>query len=143
MNIPSKFAKVIDTARHRVGDAFANLPEVFASPAVAKERRYAAQASQELLVLFNALRAEHSDAEPRALYLRLIGKRTGKPEADAKVALRQAEDSFAAWPVERPVNLRDVVSFLIISESLMPLEQGVGTRSDMVEIVQTVIPDNL
>jgi hypothetical protein len=143
MNIPSKLAKVIDTARHRVGNAFSNLPEVFVSPAVAKERRYAMQASQELLALFNSMRAERPDAESRALYLQLIGKRTGKSEAEAKIALRQAEDSFAAWPVERAVNLRDVASFLIISESLVPLGQGVGTRSDMAEIVQTVIPENL
>ena len=54
--------------------------------------------------------------------------------------LRQAEESFAIWPVERVLSLRDVVCYLIISESLALLSKGYGTQADMVEIVHSVIP---
>jgi len=49
--------------------------------------------------------ASHTDR-----YARVIQRRSGA-DADAAIEfMRRAEESFASWPIERPLNFRDITS---------------------------------
>ncbi len=81
------------------------------------ERRYARQASLQLLDLYQQQRREHPELTSRALYEGVLAKRL-RPEAGCtpELLIRRAEESFTDWPVERELRFRHVVHYLIFDE---------------------------
>lgn len=142
-SIKRKYAHVIETVGINFQRALLRLPKALSSPTVLREQRYAVKASRELLEMYRDLRVEQPTAPPLEIFVQVICKRTGANASDGERMLRQAEESFAVWPVERPLSLRDIVCYLAISESLAVLSKSQGTQADMVEIVHSVIPADL
>jgi hypothetical protein len=108
------------------------------------ERRYAKEASEQLLVLFRRVQQEHSELKGRALYEAVIARRLGaNPPNSAADIVRRAEESFADWPAEREVRFRDVVHYQIFSEYMRQGEERVGSLTNIGQAVARIIPDEL
>jgi hypothetical protein len=108
-----------------------------------RERRVARRTSVESLRLYRELESTRPDLEPVARYREFVARRTGLDEAGVREVLRQAEDSFASWPVERPLRFRDVVQYLVVHECLKADPSVVGTRTRLTTIIAELIPENL
>jgi len=107
------------------------------------ERRNARRSSVESLRLFRELAATQPALTGLARYEEVVARRTGLPREDARRVLRRAEDSFARWPVERPLKFRDVVQYLVVHECLNADPSVVGTRTRLTTIIAEVIPVHL
>jgi len=108
------------------------------------ERRYAKEASEQLLKLFRGEQRERPELQPRALYEAVIARRLGSNlKISAADIVRRAEQSFAAWPGRRAVKFRDVVHYQIFDEYMRQAEQRTGTRTNFGEAVARIIPDEL
>jgi len=106
------------------------------------ESRYAAQTSRELLKLYWIVAASHPALGRRDTYRKVVMARTGADHEQAETLLRQAEQSFATWPTDRPLTFSDVVHYLAVSEYLA-IGDKMGTRTDMGRLVAGRIPANL
>jgi len=114
---------------------------LFAGPA---ERRYAKEASEQLLGVFWCERREHPDLNGRALYEAVTARRLGiNPPISAAEIVRRAEESFADWPVERELRFRDVVHYLIFDEYMRAGQARAGTKTNMGEVVTRIIPEEI
>jgi len=114
---------------------------LFAGPA---ERRYAKEASEQLLGVFWRERREHPDLNGRALYEAVTARRLGiNPPISAAEIVRRAEESFADWPVERELRFRDVVHYLIFDEYMRAGQARAGTKTNMGDVVARIIPEEI
>ena len=108
------------------------------------ERRYAKEASEQLLELFRLEQREHPELKGRALYEAVIARRLGaNPPISAANIVRRAEESFADWPAERDVKFRDVVHYQVFDEYTRKGEVRVGARTNMGQVVARIIPAEL
>lgn len=108
------------------------------------ERRYAREASAQLLKLFRLEQREHPDLKGRALYEAVIARRLGaNPTVKPAEIVRHAEESFADWPAEREVRFRDVVHYQIFDEYMHQGDVRIGTRTNIGAAVARIIPEEL
>ena len=108
------------------------------------ERRYAKEASQQLLELFWRQQREHPELKGRALYEAVVARRLGaNPTISAAEIVRRAEQSFTDWPRERELTFRDVVHYQIFEEYMRQGEVRHGTRTNIGIAVGRIIPDEL
>jgi len=107
------------------------------------ERHVARKASLESLQMFRELEAEQPDLDGMQRYKTFIARRTGLDGAGVSRVMERAEDSFASWPIERPLRFRDVVQYLVVYECLKADPSSLGTRSELTSVIAEVIPDNL
>ena len=108
------------------------------------ERRYAKQASDELLELFRREQREHPKLRGQALYEAVIARRLGpNPAIGASEIVKRAEESFADWPVQRELRFRDVVHYQIFDEYVRQGKVRQGTRTNIGETVARIVPKDL
>lgn len=108
------------------------------------ERRYAREASEQLLGLFWREQREHPELNGRRLYEAVIARRIGSnPAISAAEIVKRAKESFADWPVERDLCFRDVVHYQIFDEFTRHGEELQGTRTNIGDAVARVVPEDL
>jgi hypothetical protein len=134
------------TAAHRVSQSWpsrlATLLE-WLPLAVWRERRQARRASLALLEIYHRIAAESPELTGVGRYERIVVERTGLDVSTARVLVQRAEESFAEWPVERPLIFRDVVQYLVMQEHLASAPGVAGARSALGDVVATVVPSDL
>jgi hypothetical protein len=107
------------------------------------ERRYAKEASEQLLALYQRQRDEKPELNGRALYESVVAERLGTASHRAVELVRRAEDSFTTWPVERDLTFRDVVHYLIFDEYTHLGTVREGTKTNMRAVVARIIPEDI
>ena len=107
------------------------------------EQRHAARTARAVLGQFQALVARHPELAGAELYRRLVMEFVHCDEACAQAILDVAQDSYASWPVERPLKLRDVAHYLSVSGFLTAHVGAGGMRSDVRHLISDRIPRNL
>jgi hypothetical protein len=108
-----------------------------------RERVLARQTCRESLRIYRELQATRSELTGVARYQEVVARQTGLDEKGAKKLVELAEDSFASWPVERPLTFRDVVQYLVADQILTADPTVPGTRSRLTAIVVDEIPQEL
>ena len=106
-----------------------------------REERIATHAAQTALALYNQLHNEQPALRKLELYEEFVRRRNGIEAAAARNILTFAEQSFAAWPVERALIFRDVVQYMVVSERLTSTRTT--TTADIALIVSRIIPSDL
>ncbi|MBV9727641.1 MAG: hypothetical protein JO299_20985 [Gammaproteobacteria bacterium] len=114
--------------------------EIFSAHA---ERRYAREASGQLLELFRTVRREYPELSGRALYQAVIARRLGCDARKAAERVLRAEESFTDWPVERELRFRHVVHYQVFDEFTHSGPTREGTRTNMGVVVARIIPGDL
>jgi len=107
------------------------------------ERRYARQASQELLDLLRLEQLVHPERSGRVLYQAVVARRLGPNAVRAPEVIRHAEESFADWPAERDLKFRHVVHYLIFDEYTHRAATRAATRTNIGDVVARIIPKGL
>jgi len=108
-----------------------------------RERAMARQQCADMLGIFGVLKADSPELSGEALYVRAIAKRLSCDAVKAREIVRLADLSFAQWPEERDVTLRDIVNYLIVNDILGKHAKAIGTQSDIEQIVRASIPEGL
>ena len=115
--------------------------------ATMRERRQIRRFCDESLMLYRQVEAQMPQASQTERYGRFIELRSGVTPGHVPTVLRRAAESFADWPNERPLNFRDVVQYLAVTDCLKIDIAVAGVRSRMVDfvidIVGQVIPRDL
>jgi hypothetical protein len=120
-------------------DATLNLPPLVAHA----ERRYALQASRELLTSYERESREHPELSRRELYQAVVAARIGQEPHTAAQIVRRAEESFTDWPVERELRFRHVAHYQIFTEFTRSTAVRQGTRTNIGAAVARVIPEEI
>jgi hypothetical protein len=112
------------------------------------ERRYARQASRQLLELYTLEHREHPELSGRALYTAVVARRlgpgaTGPGATGAADIVRRAEESFTDWPVERELRFRHVVHYQIFDEYTRQGAARHSTRTNIGVVVARIIPEEI
>ena len=107
------------------------------------ERRYARQASRQLLELYWREHREHPQLTGRSLYVAVVARRLGPDATSAADIVRRAEESFTDWPVERELRFRHVVHYQIFNEYTRQGPARQGTRTNIGEAVARIIPEEI
>ncbi len=107
------------------------------------ERRYAKQASKELLELFRAVQRDHPELSGRALYQAVVAQRLAPDHQRAEEIVRRAEESFTHWPVDRELRFRSVVHYLVFDEYMRGANARKGTKTNMGGAIASVIPEEI
>jgi hypothetical protein len=115
--------------------------------AAMRERRQIRRFCDDSLRLYRQVEAQMPQASQTERYARFIELSSGVTAAAVTTVMRRAEESFADWPNERPLNFRDVVQYLAVTDCLKIDIAVAGVRSRMVDsvidIVGQVIPRDL
>jgi transposase-like protein len=109
-----------------------------------QEKHHAAKTSRELLKMYQAVVAARPGLKKEEVYRQVVMKRLGVTLAAADAVLDRATESFATWPVERPLTFRDVVHYLAVSEYLESKDYvAAWTREDLGRIVASLVAEDL
>ena len=112
--------------------------------AAQSERRYAKEASQQLLELYWRERRAHPELKKKELYQRIVAQRLGGDASRAAQIVLRAEESFTDWPVERELIFRHVVHYLIFDEYMRTVGKArEGTKTNMGVVAARIIPENI
>jgi len=107
------------------------------------ERRFARQASAELLELYEQQRRAHPEISGRALYQEIVAQRLGPQAVRANELVRRAEESFTDWPRDRELKFSHVGHYLVFYEYTLLDPARRGTMTNMGAVVAKVIPEKL
>jgi hypothetical protein len=108
-----------------------------------RERRHVKRTCRDCLALYRRVAAQGANTTAAERYAEVIASRTGADANGVTTILRRAEESFAAWPNERPLTFRDVVQYLAVTERLGDSLSESGVRAHVAVIVARLIPANL
>jgi hypothetical protein len=108
-----------------------------------RERQHVKRTCRDCLALYRQVEAQRADATAAERYVHVIASRTGADANGVNTIMRRAEESFAAWPNERPLTFRDVVQYLAVTERLGDILSESGVRAHVAAIVARLIPANL
>jgi hypothetical protein len=108
-----------------------------------REIHHVKRACRECLQLYRQVEQEKAGSTAAERYAYVVARRTGADINGVRSIIRHVEDSFAAWPIERPVNFRDVVQYLAITECLSEAESASGVRAEVSSVVAKLIPESL
>lgn len=115
--------------------------------AVMRERNQIRRICERLLGLYRQVEFDMPQASPTERYARVIEQSLGADPSTVRKILRRTAESFAAWPVERPLIFRDVVQYIAVTDGLKIDIAVDGVRSRIVDVVLAVaaevIPGNL
>jgi hypothetical protein len=87
--------------------------------------------------------ARASGSEKKALYENIVTLRLGTQASRAAQIVLRAEESFTDWPVERELNFRHLVHYLIFDEYMRTGKAREGTKTNMGVMVARIIPEDL
>jgi hypothetical protein len=108
----------------------------------ANERKFARIVSLEILGLYVSQRIANPDLHGRPLYEKITSKYLNVTDAEARDVVQRAEQSFAIWPTEREVRLKDVAHYIVVNEYIET--NGVrGVESHFKKVIDKVISDHL
>jgi len=112
-----------------------------------RERHQIRRICSESLKLYRRIEHEMPGASAMERYARVIEVQSGADPDAVQAIIRRTEESFATWPVERPLNFRDIVQYMAVTGGLKADIAVTGVRSRFVDwvfaIVADVIPANL
>jgi hypothetical protein len=112
-----------------------------------RERSRIRRICQESMNSYRKISAETPESSELTRYAQVIQRETGADANTVQRAIRRAEESFASWPVERPVKFRDIVQYLAVTDSLRIDIAVAGVDSRFVDkslkIVTKMIPDTI
>ena len=115
--------------------------------AALRERKQLRRVCLDSLRIYQQVEAEMPQSSRMERYLRVVERRSNAyPRAASKI-MRLVRRGYAQWPAERPLNFRDVVQFIAVTDCLTMQAAGgdAGPRdTDFVfDIISEIIPAHL
>ncbi len=110
------------------------------SDGTARERHDIRRICLESLKLYREIELEMPQASGAERYASVIERRRGADPGAVRKLMRHAE-SFASWPVKRPLNFRDVVQYIAVTDCLKTEVSVDAECSRVVDFVLDIVPE--
>jgi hypothetical protein len=112
-----------------------------------RERKQIRRVCFDSLRLYRQAEAEMPNSSRMERYMQVVERRVaGDPRAASKI-MRLVREGFAQWPTERPLNFRDVVQIIAMTDCVTTLVAGGDVQPRNVgfvfEIISEIIPAHL
>jgi hypothetical protein len=127
--------------RARTGSWLGDMLRPFNFITVLRERSQIRRICAESLEIYRRIEREMAGASNLERYARVIEEQSGADPNTVQAVIRRAEESFASWPVERPLNFRDVVQYMAVTGGLKADIAVTGVRSPFVDLVFAIVTD--
>lgn len=127
--------------RARTGSWLGDTLRPFNFITVLRERYQIRRICAKSLEIYRRIEREMPGASNLERYARVIEEQSGADPKTVQAVIRRAEESFAAWPVERPLNFRDVVQYMAVTGGLKADIAVTGVRSAFVDLVFAIVVD--
>ena len=108
-----------------------------------RERRLAISTSLSSLRVYRELEVAYPDASAVERYEQVVIRHTGLDRDGARDLVQRAENSFAVWSNERPLQFCDVVQYLVFHECLKADPSALGARAQLSSFIADVIPADM
>jgi len=108
-----------------------------------RERSLARTRSRDLMRDYREVAAASPGLNGVEQYRAVLARQPGLDPNAIEQVIRGAEDSFAVWPIERPLKFRDVVQYLIVVDCLKANPAANGVRSRLTTIIAEEVPDEI
>ena len=103
----------------------------------------AADCSRRLLTVHRVVAADHPHLSGRRLYEEVVAQFHHCDARTAQAVIRDAEQSYASWPVDRDLSFRDVVHFVAVSEIFAAHSATPWAESDIKRTIEALIPQDV
>jgi hypothetical protein len=115
--------------------------------AALRERKQLRRVCDDSLRLYRQVELEMPQSSRLERYIQVVERRNcSDPRAASKI-MRLVRGGLAQWPAERPLNFRDVVQFIVVTDCLTMQAAGADARprdTDFVfDIISEMIPAHL
>ena len=108
-----------------------------------QERRLARRVSRASLRVYREIAATEPGLSALERYRAVVARQTALDALGVEQVLERAASSFANWPVDRPLCLRDVVQYLVVQQCLAAHPDALGVRTALAAIIAAEIPQGL
>ena len=108
-----------------------------------RERRFASGVCRDMLRRHAETASRHPGLLGPALYHRIVADRHGGSDLLADTILERAGQSFAEWPISRPLSFRDVVHYVAVLEFVAANRSAHWIHADLKRLVNETIPHAL
>ena len=115
--------------------------------AALRERKLIRRVCIDSLRLYREIEVEMPRSSRMERYLQVVERRTSADPRAASKIMRLVREGLAQWPAERPLNFRDVVQIIAVTDCVnMPAAGGEVRPRDVdfvFDIISEVIPAHL
>ena len=116
--------------------------------AALRERKQIRRVCVDSLRIYRQVEAEMPPQSSRMeRYIRVVERRSGADPRAASKIMRLVREGFAHWPAERPLNFRDVVQIIAVTDCVATQVAGGDARPRTVDyvfdIISEIIPAHL
>jgi hypothetical protein len=115
--------------------------------AALRERKQVRRVCVDSLRLYRQVEVEVPQSSRMERYLQVVERRVGTDPRAALKIMRLVREGFAHWPAERPLNFRDVVQIIAVTDCLTTHVAGSDVQPRDVDfvfdIISEVIPAHL
>ncbi len=108
-----------------------------------RERYSVRRTCNDLMKLYRESERSHPTANSMERYASIVAERTGGDQREVDRVLQRVEESFATWPVERPIRFRDVVQYFAITQYFDEHPSESGIRARVSSVVMELVPENI
>jgi hypothetical protein len=115
--------------------------------AALRERKQIRRVCVDSLKLYRQVELEMPQTSRMERYIRVVERRNSADPRAAPKIMRLVREGFAQWPAERPLNFRDVVQIIAVTDCLTTHVAGSDVQPRDVDfvfdIISEVIPAHL
>jgi hypothetical protein len=135
-----------DDGRINKDERVGNTGRRFAFPAARRQREKIRRVCANALHLYRQVELEMPQSSRMERYVQVVERRSSAhPRAILRI-MRLVRKGFALWPAEGPLNFRDVVQYIAVTDCLTAQSGGGAGRRDVdcvSDIIAEMIPPHL
>jgi hypothetical protein len=115
--------------------------------AALRERKQIRRVCVDSLRIYRQVEVEMPHSSRLERYMQVVERRSSADPRAASKIMRLVREAFAQWPAERPLNFRDVVQIIAVTDCLTTHAAGADVQRRDVDfvfdIISEVIPAHL
>jgi hypothetical protein len=109
--------------------------------AALRERKQIRRVCVDSLRIYRQVEAEMPQSSRMERYMRVVERRSSADPRAASKIMRLVREGFAQWPAERPLNFRDVVQIITVTDCVTTPVAGSDVQARDVDFVFDIISE--
>jgi hypothetical protein len=109
--------------------------------AALRERKQIRRVCLDSLRIYRQVEAEMPQSSRMERYIQVVERRNSSDSRAASKIMRLVREGFAQWPAERPLNFRDVVQIIAITDCVTTHVAGGDVQPRNVDFVFDIISE--
>ena len=111
--------------------------------AALRERKQIRRVCVDSLGIYRQVEVEMPQSSRMERYIQVVERRVSADPRAALKIMRLVREGFAHWPTERPLNFRDVVQIIVVTDCLTMRVAGGGAQPRDIDFVFDIISETI